>query len=250
MKYSSITIERLINIVIVLAGILIIIIGIANPNFDTTVETIFVSIGASMLASAIVSFFSSIYIQKYTHAKEISEIWGISSISDKRNVMNERIDAQIDKTRNQYDIIAFGLKSLREGYSEGVENCLKRGTHIRIITVNPNNPRLETRDKEEKKASGSTKLSIIQLAHWVDELNTKYHGQVQIRYSDTIPTEYYCREDNYIYVGPYQYGKESQQMITMEYRSPGKAFEYYDAYFQSLWDDTEYCSEKANIPTK
>jgi len=192
---------------------------------------------------------SSVYIQKYKREKELSEIWGVNSISDKRGVMNELIDAQLDKTRNKYDIIAFGLKSLREGYNKGVENCLKRGTHMRIITVNPNSPRLNIRDKEEKKAPGSTKLSIIQLSHWVDELNKKYPGQVQIRYSDTIPTEYYCREDNYIYVGPYQYGKESQQMITMEYRNPGKAFDYYDAYFQSLWEDTEYCSKEPKTTT-
>ena len=241
--------ERLINLVLALSGIIFIIIGIIARGFDANLKTILVSIGTSVLASAIVALLSSIYIQKYTHAKEISEIWGISSISDKRGVMNERIDAQLDKTRKKYDIIAFGLKSLREGYHDGVENCLKRGAHMRIITVNPDNSRLKIRDIEEKKTPGSTKLSINQLSQWVDKLNRKYPGHVEIRYSDTIPTEFYCREDDYIYVGPYQYGKESQQMITMEYHRPGKAFDYYENHFQSLWDDSKYCSEKPNTTT-
>lgn len=232
--------EHWINLVICFIGLILVLIG-ATLIKKQNLSTITISVGASLIASSIVAFLSSIYIHKYRRAKEISEVWGINSMADKRATMNIRIDECMSKAKHHYDLIAFGLKSLRDGNPQGVNELLKRGAEIRIITVDPKVEALNERDEQEGKQAGSTALSIQQLRDWTDDLNSKYPEKVQIRFANYLPNEFYCRVDDSIFVGPYQYGKESQQDITVEYRNPGKAFKYYEDYFDKLWKDNSYC---------
>lgn len=237
---EKISTERLINIIIALVGVILVIIGITFYANEKT-STILISVGASLIASSIVAFLSSIYIQKYRRAKEISEIWGIRSIEEKRTIMNTRIDECTNKAKKQYDIMAFGLKSLREGNPKGINDLLKRGASIRILSVDPECKALNDRDIQEKKTEGQTAYTIRQLIEWVEDLNKTYPGQIRIKFAKHLPSEFYCRVDDSIFVGPYQYGKDSQQLFTMEFKNPGKAFAYYEDYFDSLWKDKKYC---------
>lgn len=180
-------------------------------------------------------------IQAYRREKGILQLWGLHSIERERATMNVRIDEQMKKAKHQYDLIAFGLKSLRKDNSEGVTACLKRGVMIRIISVDPESLLLSLRDEQENKVQGSTAHSIWQLQSWVDELNQQFPGRISVKHSRYLPSEFYCRVDDSIFVGPYQYGKESQQTITYEYRRPGKGFSLYEAYYDALWHDEQYC---------
>lgn len=234
--------ERIVNIVIAILGFVIMLLG-ALLFHKPRLSTVLISVGASMVASAIVAFLSSVYIRQYRHAKELTEYWGLSSIEDKRAIMNYRIARIMNDTKLNYDLIAFGLKSLREGNPQGVSALLQRGAKIRIITVDPNTKALEERDIEENEIVGHTADTIRQLIKWVENLSGQYPNQCEIRLARFLPTEYYCREDNYIYVGPYQHGKNSQQTITTEFKKGGQGFEYYEQYFEKLWNDPEYCSQ-------
>ena len=238
-----ITAERLVNIVIFFAGVILVLVGVCVFETETQSETIAISVGASMMSSAIVAFLSSIYIRKYQAAKELAEYWGLVSIEEHRETMNLRMDDVQGDVRNNYDIMAYGLKSLRESKSREIEEMLQRGAEMRIITVDPKYEGLIDIDAKEKKVEGSTSDSIEKLIGWVEMLNAKFPGKCQIRFSKFLPSEYYCREDNYIYIGPYQYGKESQRVFTMEYKKGGAGFEYYERYFEDLWNDPEYCKE-------
>lgn len=237
---EKISIEHLINIIIALVGLLLVIIGIVISSREKA-STILISVGASLIASSIVAFLSSIYIQKYRRAKEISEIWGILSVEEKRTIMNTRIDECTGNAKKHYDIMAFGLKSLRDGNAKGINDLLKRGASIRILSVDPECKALNDRDIQEKKTEGQTAYTIRQLIGWVEDLKKTYPGQIEIKLAKHLPSEFYCRVDDSIFVGPYQYGKDSQQLITMEFKNPGKAFTYYEDYFDSLWKDKDYC---------
>ena len=237
---EKISVERLINTIIALVGVILVVIGVILSAKEKA-STILISVGASLIASSIVAFLSSIYIQKYRRAKEISEIWGIRSIEEKRTIMNTRIDECTSKAKKHYDIMAFGLKSLRDGNAKGINDLLKRGASIRILSVNPACEALNDRDIQKKKKKGQTAHTIRQLIEWVEDLKKTYPSQIEIKLANHLPSEFYCRVDNSIFVGPYQYGKDSQQLITMEFKSPGKAFAYYEDYFDSLWRDKDYC---------
>ena len=232
--------EHLINLLICALGVILVLVGIIFVKRQD-VSTVTISVGASLIASSIVAYLSSIYIQRYRRAKEISEIWGISSVEERREIMNLRVDEETKTAKHYFDLIAFGLKSLREGNNQGVIDLLNRGVSIRILTVDPDCDLLRIRDLQEDKQEGDTAHSIRQLKDWAEDLGKKYPGKIELRYSRYIPTEYYQRVDDYIYVGPYQHGKESQRTITAEFRNPGKAFAYYESYFNSLWDDKNYC---------
>lgn len=236
-----ITAERWVNISILLIGLLIISSGILFFKDDTKWQTILISVGSSIAASSIVAFLSSIYIRRYRTAKELAESWGIVSIEEQRALMNIRIDENLQSTRHKYDIMAYGLKSLRDSRSEVVEGALKRGTKIRILTVDPTSEDLKKKDEEENIQSGSTAYSISDLITWVKRLADKYPQQCELHVSHFLPSLFFCREDDYIYVGPYQYGKESQRVITTEYKRGGKGFEYYNNLFEDLWNNPKYC---------
>lgn len=242
-KESKISTEHWINIVITLVGLILVGAGIILSG-NEKISTIMISVGASLIASSIVAFLSSIYIQKYRRAKEISETWGIQSIEEKRTNMNNRIDAHMSTAKKHYDIMAFGLKSLRDGNPKGIDDLLKHGASIRILSVDPACEALSDRDVQEKKKVGDTVYTIEKLIEWSKDYKEKYPERFQIRFAKYLPSEFYCRVDDSIYVGPYQYGKDSQQLITMEFKRPGKAFAYYEEYFELLWNDREYCIEK------
>ena len=237
---SKISEENWINIFIGLTGVILVAVGIICYS-EEKISTILISVGASLIASSIVAFLSSIYIHKYRRAKEISEVWGIRSIEEKRTIMNTRIDECTSKAKKHYDIMAFGLKSLRDGNAKGINDLLKRGALIRILSVDPECKALEDRDIQEKKTVGQTAHTIRQLIEWVEGLKKTYPGQIEIKLAKHLPSEFFCRVDDSIFVGPYQYGKDSQQLITMEFKNPGKAFTYYEDYFDSLWENEDYC---------
>lgn len=235
--------ERAINFTIGFIGLLLIIIGVLGGTwFGEDTKTIIVSVGASLVASSVVTYLSSIYVFKRKQGKELTDVWGLVSIHETRSDMNVSCEKHLETTRKHLDIIAFGLRSLRDARGRLIETKVKEGLQIKILTIDPNSMFLEQREIDEKQVKGSIANSIIQLTNWVNKLKelSPHPDNVQIKYYDALPLDLYYREDNYLYVGPYLYGKDSQQTITMEYRGRSKGFEYYTQYFEDLWDNDEF----------
>lgn len=240
--------ERLINWLIGLLGVVAVLVGIMLPeNLDPIWEAVIVSVGASLIASAVVSYLSSIYMYKRKQAKEITEVWGLCSICETRAEMNTIVTERLKTAEDHLDIIAFGLKSFRETRQNILKERIEHGMILRIITVNPNCELLKQKDMDEEKVEGSTAKSIKELCKWIVELKRIKNAQVEIKFCNTLPTEVYFRIDNYIYVGPYQLNRESQRTITMEYRTTGEAFKYYQNYFELLWSNNSFCKTDTTI---
>lgn len=236
--------ERAINLIVVLLGTVFVILGILFiGKSKSEISTILVSVGTSLIASAIVSYLSSIYIYNRRQGKELCELWGLESIIESRDRMNERVDEHLKEAKDTLDIIAYGLKSMRDSKDSMIRDRLAHGLKIRIITVDPSVEQLKQRDIDEGKIPGSTVDSIKQLCRWAYKLSKKKKGNVKIWFLKTLPTEVYFRVDDYIYVGPYQIGRESQRSITMEYydngKSNGKGFKYYQEYFEKVMEGAE-----------
>lgn len=236
--------ERAINWTIGIIGILVTAVGVlGGDNLGEDFKTIVISIGVSLLASAIVTYLSSIYFFKRKQGKELTDIWGMVSIHETRAAMNTLCNEHLQKSRHYLDIIAFGLRSLRDSNGRVVENKVREGLKIRILTLDPNSEFVKQREKDEQKIEGSIAQSIRQLTEWVNLLKkiSPHPDNVQIKYYDSLPLDLYYRIDNYLYVGPYLYGKDSQQTITMELRGPSKGFRYFSDYFKDLWDNEKFC---------
>lgn len=241
---------NLVNIVILLIGIVITIIGVGFGFKNTSISTILISIGCSLIASSIVSFLSSKYIIKQNKIKELISIWGIEGIYKTRQEMNRSCDDHMKNLDNELDIIAFGLRSFRDSKGKEIEEKVKKGLKIKILTLNPNGEFAEKQDAFENETKGHTKKTIEDLAKWVDSIKqfAQNSENIQIKFYNNLPLDFYFREDDYIYVGPYLYGMTSQQTISYEYKKNGAGYSYYKDYFDKLWNDEKFC--KSDIQLK
>jgi hypothetical protein len=173
------------------------------------------------MASAIVSWITSTYTIKRAKIKAIIDRWGLVGIYETRGEMNIYSDRKLETLSSTLDIIAFGLKSFRDSKSRFVEDKVRSGVKIRILTMNPHGEFVSQREKEENESPGSIKQSIENLAEWVEHLKkiAPDKNDVQLKYYNSMTEDFYfCIDNKYLYTGPYLNGKGSQQTISYEYK--------------------------------
>lgn len=235
----------LVNEIIAIIGI----ISIISSQFICTESewrTILISIGCSLLASSIVTFLSSKYLIRISRVKYIIQHWGLEGIYETRQIMNRKADEVLNQSENNLDIIAFGLRSFRDAKTNIVKEKVKRGMKIRIITLDPSSEFVTQREKDEKEVSGQIKKTIQDLIKWVDDIKKESPDpeNVSIKFYNSLPQNFYFRIDDHIFLGPYLYGKTSQQTISYEFKGNSIGYEYYKDYFDKLWNDPEFCREE------
>ena len=143
------------------------------------------------------------------------------------------------------DIIAFGLKSFRDAKSKLIEEKVKDGAKIRILTMNPEGDFVKQREKEENEMEGAIKKSILDLEKWVEYLKTiaPDRDNIELKYYNTMTEDFYfCIDNKYLYTGPYLNGKGSQQTISYAYKQ-GEMLKFYSGYFNDLWKNSDASSK-------
>ena len=225
--------EKYINAIIFLIGLAFIILGWALPN------SILIGVGSSLVSGSIIAYISSIYIIKNGIRDETIKQWGLRSIYRTRQEMNITSDSYFKNSKEQFDIIGFGLRSLRHSMSKKIEEKIKRGVIFRFLIIHPESSFVVEREKIEDVTQGYIKGEIIQLYSWILNMKSiaKDPDTVQIKFYDTLPLDFYHRLDSHLFVGPYLYKKDSQQTISYEFEIGSEGFKYYSDYFEDLWDD-------------
>ena len=103
---------KLVNLVVGLIGTLLIFVGIL-VGMDKTISVIIVSVGTSMLASAIVTGLSSQYLINQNRMTAMVERWGLGGIYKQRAEINSFTNKML-KNANSLDICAMGIKGFRD----------------------------------------------------------------------------------------------------------------------------------------
>lgn len=242
-KLSNIN-ANLINIIIFMLGIILILASILTGG-TKTISQVGLSIGTSLVASSIVVFISSRYLMKENNIKDMVRQWKIAGIFETRASMNKSTNIDLENNKDCLDIIAFGLKGFRDSKTKLIQEKVRQGMKIRILTINPESEFLKEREVAEKEIPGQMRNTIIQLGEWVNELKKVQvdKQQVQIKYYDSLPLDFYFGLDNNVYIGPYLYGKQSQQTISYQFEEGGEGFNLYKDYFEQLWNDNCFCKE-------
>ena len=223
------------SVMLILVGVVLIlvswIIGITTPA-----SVVLVSIGASLFTSGVVSIFNYIYQERDERVKKVVDEWGIIEIYGLRSEMNPGSNKALKKAKS-LDICAMGLKGFLDAQSKLLLARIKKGMRLRILTISPNSDYCEKVDETEGMAKGSTRESIENLIHWIEENKqfVKTQNQVEIVLYNHYPYEFYFCIDENLYVGPYE-NKTSQQTITYRFRKGSKGYDYYQQQFQSLWE--------------
>ena len=230
---------RTTNTIIGLIGFIIILVAILI-GVGKTISVVMLSVGTSILASAIVSGLSARYLITQSNAVQTFERWGLEKIYETRAEINVETNELLQKTKT-LEICAMGLKSFRDAQSKAVEKRISDGMSLKILTIDPSSSILSDIDQTEGLAIGSTKATIDSLIVWVEELKKTQilPNQIELKVYDHYPYDFYFCMDGTVFTGPYQ-KKTSQQTITYKYLSNTHGAKNFIDYFCKLWEKATY----------
>ena len=233
-----------INLKSIIAALIILAVGIFLALMDVFVwkstASIFLNIGCSFISSALVAIVTVLLVER----QKVNPIedWKVERIYSTRAERNSEADPSIDNARYCIDGIAFGLSTFRTMYGRKIEQCLRKGVQIRLITMDPEGKFISYREEEEKTVEGGIKETIVDMVKWANALNQKNtKGKIVIKAYNCMTLDYYWRVDNDLYIGPYWYGYKSSDTITYKFSADGRGFQHYSDYFEKLWEDKELC---------
>lgn len=229
--------KYLLNIIILLVGIICTFLGITLP--DKTAKDILFNIGLSFISTGLVTILTIFVISDDDEKDDLYLKWGIVQIYKTRSEMNSHTAEVFPSMTNEYCQIAFGVKSLRDAYDKLFVKKVRNGLKVRFITMHPNSKFLIEREIVENKQQGEIRKTIIDLIAWIEKLRgiAKNPNDVQIKFYDSLPLDFYCKIDDNLYIGPYLFGKESQQTISYRFLPSGLGYKYYTEYFDDLWNN-------------
>jgi hypothetical protein len=184
-------------------------------------------------------FYKNIFTDKF---------FGLQNIFTTRQAMNMFLTPCWDKKLTQLDIVAFGLKSFRDSKSQAIYQQLQNGLNIRILSPNPLSKFLQAREKEEKLIEGSIKKTIQDLQDWSIKMNNNKSlaKNIILKFYDSTPLDFYWRQDDNLFIGPYLYGIGSQQTITFHFKVDSIVGGFYTKYFEEIWNNTKFTSQIIN----
>ena len=234
------------NFICFLIGALLILSSFFIKIKSEVLFLILISVGCSLVATSISVFLSSRYLLRLKTIEDMVNNWGLEAIYHSRQEMNIDADLTFPELKHELDIIAFGLKSFRDNKGSAIEDKVRRGLKVRILTIEPNSKYVAQREIDENEIEGQIKKTIEDLENWVNRLKliAPNPKNVQIRFYNTLPLDFYWHQDDSVYAGPYMYGKGSQQTITYKFRNNSGGAEYYHKYFLELWNNAEFCQER------
>lgn len=235
--------EKLLTLIVFLFGILSLVVGIFVP-VGSKGSTVLLGIGCSLISSSMVSYLNAKYAVRDAAYATVIDKWGLCAIYSSRQEMNISCDRALQAASKHIEMVGFGFRSLRDSQDALMKEKAKMGVHIRIISMNPNSQFLVQREKDELVAPGSIKETILQFNDWISELRSlaPKSENIQVKYYDSLPQDFYFRVDDHVFVGPYEYGKQSQQTISYEYKGKSEGFKYYTNYFDKLWNNNDFCA--------
>lgn len=238
-NYGQIT-----NILVGAIGIIVILIGILILKC-TVMSTILLSIGASMLATAIVTKINSSYMLKTLQIENLLSTWQLHNIYETKSEMNN-LDANeaLSQCCECIDIIAEGLSSYRASKENILkEKILHHNVTVRIISCD-SEEMLKLRFQDENGNSvgdDSAVQRVIDLDEWVralrDELGSS-KDRLQIRYHSSYPSLSYLKIDTMLFISTNLWKKPSQLSFALSFRTEGKGGKCFTDYFQDLWDSS------------
>jgi len=239
------------NLIILLIGIILVLLGLLTNIVDSEkifnidlslIQSVLISVGTSIIASGIISFLIVKYIHSYQDSlRNIVDEWGMRRI-DIRSDINPDINEKLQSMDTGMDIIAFGMKNFLSVKGDLLIQKLNKGCQVRILTINPESPYIKQREKEEFELEGQIKNSIDFMIEWARSTknNLSNSDLISVKVYDGLPQDMYQKVDEYVYVGPFLYGKPSQQTIAYSYIPKSKGSKYYISYFNKLWNDENY----------
>lgn len=236
MRKKDVIIYFLLQVLLILSGILLMIRQVREHG-EAIIDLR--SVGGSIIATGIVGciMFWAIYIntnkslQKQKLLNKVED-YGIQNVFDKR-ILHKEYTEQRKKTKKNYDIMGFGLRTFIEDNISSLNEWSKEFP-IRILLIHPNHPMCDQRDYEENDKIGKIREDVNFSTKKILSLN---NDRVQVHWYNATPVTNILRMDDVMWVGPYFMKKRSRNAYVLELIKGGRLFEQYLEHFETIWDD-------------
>lgn len=224
------------NLIIALLGIITILVGILWKSHPVR-QTILLSIGTSMIASAIVAFLNAYYMLESNKVKQLIKTWHLQQLYKTRAEMNGcESNTALRNCSKNIDIIAEGMHNFLSVQGSVLSEKLNNGVKIRIISCD-SETMLAQRYRDESRSGkcegNATADQVYELFCWVKEQSK--NGNLEIRFHNSYPAFSYLRIDSHVFIGPNLWHRPSQQSFAMSFDG-GEGAEYFQNYFDELWN--------------
>jgi hypothetical protein len=212
----------------------------------SSVSTAWVGIGTSLVAAGITGWTVFLYVFLSEDVSERLRVlvqFGITNIFDARSV---RIRGQYDKrllaAREHIDIMAYGLRALREDYLDSFPRW-RDHADVRILLLDPSFPSpnfsfAAQRDTEERQNVGTIEQDVNDFIRDVRPvLNTQGSRKFEVRLYRCLPTMNIFRIDDEVFFGPYLLKGPSRNSPTILLKRGGLLFDRVVSQFETVGSD-------------
>jgi len=207
-----------------------------------------VAIGASLIATATAGLTLFLYLwltQEELRGLQVLRKFGLVDAFEVRSAgIKHEYDARLNVASDAIDILGFGLRTLREDYSEAFGSWAGRAT-VRILLLDPEFPTVEhplgdQRDAEENDNPGTITTDVHDFVRHCAELLKRPGCKFHLRLFRCLPSVNLLRIDGNLFWGPYLIGGVSRNLPTLLVRRPGLLYDRLVAHFDAIWSSDTF----------
>lgn len=226
-----------------LAHALLISIGLIAVLIDRS-NAIYQAIGTSLIATGAAGFVVYSYVRIVHQTAErlqiLTQFGFVRAFAGRSVQIKPEYDRRLSHASEQIDIMAFGLRALREDYRDSFVDWSRRAK-VRILLIDPHAPIQATsyadqRDIEERNPPGTIRADVRQFLNAVHQVNPPT-DRFEIRLSKTLPSVNIFRIDDQSFWGPYLMREQSRNMPTFIVERGGVMFDALARHFEEIWSD-------------
>ncbi|WP_164673721.1 hypothetical protein [Aeromonas dhakensis] len=236
--------KNIVQTVILLIAIILVLIALklqSGPpdSVSSNWYTILLSIGCSIIAVVIINIVEYQIILSEVNTIKIVNSWKLVSIFETRAEMNIETNRLLQNA-SELDIAALGSRGLINFQGDIIKEKLKKGLKIRFLVPRKDSDFISQREIDEGATAGEIKNNIDRLIEWVESTKRELslnNDEIVVREYSSLPVDSIMRIDGNIFVGPFMIGKLSQLTMAYQYKKGGKGYQYYEDYFNRIWND-------------
>ncbi|MGQ3411414.1 hypothetical protein ACT4ML_04015 [Natrinema sp. LN54] len=219
------------NALLILAGSVIFVIHVLNPN--NQLWSSLGSISSAVLASGLVGFVYYFYMRKekrYEEAVRIVDEWGLLDIQEGRADKERYRNYLLDCTGCLH-IQAISLRRFQTDLGNELEELGRQGVEIKLLLLDP--------DSEVCDWYGEADSDYANLEEQIRDSSEEFIGRdidnLEVRYYRGLPVNYF-RVDDKVFTGPY-FAKQPSRNTTTFLSNVNKSLaEGYKRNFEEHWE--------------
>lgn len=204
-------------------------------------------IGLSLMAAGIAGNVVLVHVllsQRTADQLEVLQRFGITYAHSARATrIKHEYDSLLAKANSNIDILAFGLRALREDFREDFVTW-KSKAKVRVLLIDPEYPSdaeyptsltsvADLRDIDELRRPGTISDDV---KAFIRETGSLLDDRFQIRLYTCLPTVNFFRVDNEAFWGPYLVREQGRNTPTLLVRR-GIIFDSLSQHFNRIWEE-------------